>query len=81
VTLEDIEEGKERQRHSEDVSFEDEDPLHGIDTSYTTPRSTFWAYVHAAKEEIPVETRYGFAHLALFYVLINNIVSLGKIYN
>jgi hypothetical protein len=75
VSLEDIEEGKERARQSEDLSFEEEDPLHGIDKSYVTQRSTFYAFVQAAREEIPVETRFGFAHLALFYVLINNIVS------
>jgi len=34
---------------------------------------TFYRYV---VEEMPSEARYGFAFLALFYVLINNTVSL-----
>lgn len=75
VTLEEIEEGKERPRDSEELNFEDEDPLHGSNESFSSPRTTFAAFVQAVKDEIPSETRYGFAHLALFYVLINNIVS------
>jgi hypothetical protein len=34
---------------------------------------TFWGYV---KSEVSLDTRYGFAQLALFYALINNTVSL-----
>jgi hypothetical protein len=31
-------------------------------------------FIHAVKEEVASDVRYGFAHLALFYVVMNNMV-------
>ncbi len=31
-------------------------------------------FIHAIKEEVASDVRYGFAHLALFYVVMNNMV-------
>lgn len=56
---------------SDTMSVNEEDPLNAMKT--TEPTKSFW---QTAKDELPVEIRFGFAHLALFYVLINNIVSL-----
>jgi hypothetical protein len=46
----------------------------GTEYSYGYRRFQLRAFLESAKDEIPSETRYGFMHLALFYVLINNTV-------
>lgn len=51
----------------------DEYPKEGTE-NYVSPLldlRTFWQYV---KYEVSLDVRYGFAQLALFYVLINNLV-------
>ncbi|KAF2435425.1 hypothetical protein EJ08DRAFT_337087 [Tothia fuscella] len=50
-----------------------------VDARYWTlsnPRSDVGSFVQACRDELPTEIRYGFAQLALFYVLINNTVFL-----
>ncbi|KAF2668334.1 hypothetical protein BT63DRAFT_425654 [Microthyrium microscopicum] len=75
VTLRDMEEGKEKDDDDSDtLSISDDDPLHHMEKSYQHSQGTYAAFFEAVKEEIPQEIKFGFAHLALFYVLINNIV-------
>jgi hypothetical protein len=42
-----------------------------------TPRSDWGTFLRACRDELPSEIRYGFAQLALFYVLINNTVRIS----
>ena len=35
---------------------------------------SYMDFINAVKEEITIDVRYGFAHLALFYVVMNNMV-------
>ena len=37
-------------------------------------RGGVMGFVTAVKEEVAIDVRYGFAHLALFYVVMNNMV-------
>jgi hypothetical protein len=62
---------------SDTLSLEGEDYVsnrQGTEYSYGHRRFQLKAFLESAKDEIPAETRYGFMHLALFYVLINNTV-------
>ena len=40
-------------------------------------RGSHMDFVTAVKQEITIDVRYGFAHLALFYVVMNNMVGNG----
>jgi hypothetical protein len=81
IKFEDVEDGKEErdggESSSDTLSLEDEDYASnsgGMHNSFGNRRFQFKAFFQACKDEIPTEVRYGFVHLALFYVLINNTV-------
>lgn len=65
MVLEELEDGRE--------SEEDEKPVHSAESR--AHDGTWRAFAQAVQDELPAETRFGFANLALFYVLINNTVS------
>ncbi|KAF2395650.1 hypothetical protein EJ06DRAFT_484915 [Trichodelitschia bisporula] len=56
--------------------LEEEDFLATPSQTQSAPVRRFDAagFMAAVREEIPAETRYGFVHLALFYVIINNTI-------
>ena len=82
IKFEDVEEGKERdgqkrKQVSDTLSLNDENYASHIEeteTSFGHRPFHLKAFLGSCKDEIPVEIRYGFVHLALFYVLINNTV-------
>ena len=83
IKFEDVEDDKEErdggESSSDTISLEDENCAlnnESMHNSFGNRRFELKSFFEACKDEIPTEVRYGFVHLALFYVIINNTVWL-----
>lgn len=63
-----------------DTESEDGKSERAVDARYWTlgnPNSDLGSFFQACRDELPSEVKFGFAQLALFYVLINNTVRIS----
>lgn len=76
--MEELEDGKEREgdddSSSASIRLSEEDYAGNLPWMNRARDSTPLEFIQAVRNEVASDVRYGFAHLALFYVVMNNMV-------